>query len=107
MIDIPPNTPLITSIEHQCGRIEVTWNQSSTEAAEVPVTGFHPQIRRKDGDWRNCNIFPSNQSCLFKGLESETDYDIRVQAFNNKTTSDWTNEATTTGFIGKWKTLSM
>ena len=102
MTGVPLRAPLITSIEHQCEGIEVTWNQSSTDSGGGLVTGFHAQIKKINGDWRNCNIFLSDQSCLFKGLASETDYIIRVKAFNNKTTSDWTNEKTKTGFKGKW-----
>ena len=93
-IGVPTRAPLITGIEHRCGGIEVSWNQTSTACVEGPMTGVLATIRRSDGDWRNCNIFPSNQSCLLNGLESETDY-ICVQ-----TASDWTRRTTTTGLTG-------
>lgn len=61
------------------------------------MTGFHAQIRVKDGNWRNCTIFPTNQSCLFKELQSMTSYEIRIRALNEKGPGGWRTASTKTG----------
>ena len=67
------------------------------------MTGFHAQLRETGGDWRNCTNFLTNRSCLFKNLLSETEYDIRVQAVNQRGSSVWEMVAATTGVIGMFK----
>ena len=66
------------------------------------MTGFQSQLRKRGDDWRNCTNFLTNCSCLFKDLLSQTDYDIRVQAVNQKGSSNWTIETVTTGVIGRY-----
>ena len=97
-----PFKPLLKDIiEKQCGMFEVIWKPPLFDSGGGPVTGFQVQIKAKDENWRNCTMFPTNQSCLFKELMSETKYDIRVQALNEKGSSDWKKGSTKTGFIGK------
>ena len=64
------------------------------------MTSFLTQLRKRGHDWLNCTTFPTNQSCLFKYLQSDTDYDIRVQAANQKGWSDIANATITTGVTG-------
>ena len=66
------------------------------------MTGFLAQLRNRGHDWFNCTNFPTNQSCLFKYLLSDTDYDIRVQAVNQRGWSDMANGAITTDVIGRY-----
>ncbi|XP_078371996.1 uncharacterized protein LOC144655586 [Oculina patagonica] len=93
--------PLLTEVKtEQCGAFEVIWEPSTEDSGGGPVTGFHAQLRKRGDDWHHCTNFPTNRSCLFKDLLSETDYDIRIQAVNQKGSSNWTTETVTTGVIG-------
>ena len=64
------------------------------------MTGFLAQLRNRDHDWLNCTTIPTKQSCLFKYLLSDTDYDIRVQAANQKGWSDAANVTMKTEVTG-------
>ena len=101
MIGVPFKPLLIDVIENQCGEFNVTWGQSAKDSGGGSVTGFQVQMRRKHDDWRNCSAPLTNHSCLCKNIQSETKYDIRVQALNQKGASDWANRPTKSGFIGK------
>lgn len=93
---------MVNITELQCGQLKVApFEVASSEDDLIPAAGFHVELRKKGRIWRNCTIFPTNSSCLFEGLKSETEYETRVRGFNLEQTSDWTNETTTTGFIGR------
>ena len=64
------------------------------------MTSFLTQLRKRGHDWLNCTTFPTNQSCLFKDLLSDTIYDIRVQAANQKGWSDIANATIKTEVTG-------
>ena len=102
-VPFPPESVRIQ--ENQCGTFGVTWRPSSLDSGGGQLTGFQVQIRKESGDWRNCTTFPTNDSCLFKDLQSETVYDVRVQAYNQKGSSHWTSRSKETGEIGKYVTL--
>ncbi|XP_078372013.1 uncharacterized protein LOC144655597 [Oculina patagonica] len=96
-----PFKPKLTEVKRkQCGAFEVIWEPSTEDSFGGPVTGFQAQLRMRGDDWHHCTTFTTNRSCLFKDLLSETDYDIRVQAVNQKGSSDWAIETVTTGVIG-------
>lgn len=95
-----PFKPLLEIKKKQCGTLEVIWAPSTLDSGGGPVTGFLVQLRNKDHDWLNCTTFPTKQSCLFKYLLSDTDYDIRVQAVNQKGWSDMTNATIKTAVTG-------
>ena len=59
------------------------------------MTGFLVQMRNRDHDWLNCTTAPAKRSCLFKNLLGGTDYNICVQAVNQKGWSDITNKTIT------------
>ena len=102
-----PFKPSLTDVkEHQCGVFEVFWKPSPFESGGGPVTDFHVQLRNRDDEWRNCTNFVTNGSCLFNVLLSQTDhaYYIRIQAVNQKGSSDWRTETKTTVVIGRNKT---
>ena len=86
-----------------CGAFQVTWNPPSLDSGGGPLTGYQVQLklREENGGWRNCTAFLSNHSCLFTDLRSETEYDIRVRAFNQKGPGQWAYTLETTDFIGK------
>ncbi|KAJ7385105.1 hypothetical protein OS493_017473 [Desmophyllum pertusum] len=96
-----PFKPSLTDVkEHQCGVFEVFWKPSPFESGGGPVTDFHVQLRNRGDEWRNCTNFLTKESCLFNVLKSRTFYDIRVQAVNQKGSSDWKTVPRSTGVIG-------
>ncbi len=96
-----PFKPLLTKIERKnCGAYEIFWEPSAFASGGGPVTGYQAQLRKRGDDWRNCTNFPTNRNCLLKDLLSETVYEIRVQAVNQKGSSNWTNDAVRTVDIG-------
>ena len=97
-----PFPPELSDVEeNQCGKFVVTWRPPSLDSGGGPLTGLQVQISETNGDWRNCTTFLTNYSCLFKDMQSETEYDIRIKAFNQKGSGAWTTWSKMTGLIGK------
>ena len=69
------------------------------------LSRFRSAIKLGNGLTLNCTNFLPNNSCLFKDLQSETEYDIQVRAINQKGPGEWTVDTKKTGFIGKWTHL--
>jgi len=97
-----PFKPLLKNVvEKQCGEFVIIWRPPFEESGGGPVTDFRVQMRKRDEAWRNCSTFLTDHSCSFKDLLSETEYDFRVQAINQKGASDWTYGSAKTGLIGR------
>ena len=96
--------------QRQCGVFEVTWNPPSLDSGGGPLTGYQVQLstsRDRSGGWRNCTAFVSNHSCLFTDLRSETEYRIRIRAFNKKGPGQWAVISEKTDLIGKYYFLTL
>ena len=95
-------TPVVK--ERPCGVFEVTWNPPYSDSGGGPLTGYQVQLNTSgggSGGLRNCTAFFSNHSCLFTDLRSETEYQIRVRAFNKKGPGQWAYTSKKIGSIGK------
>ena len=87
-----------------CGVFEVTWNPPSIDSGGGPLTGYQVQLHTSgggNGGLRNCTALFSNHSCLFTDLRSETEYQIRVRAFNKKGPGQWAHTSKKMDLIGK------
>lgn len=102
---VPLQPKWIKVIEKQCGKFEVTWSPDTLDSGGGPPSAFQVQISDQTGQWVNCTNFLPNNSCLFKDLQSETEYDIQVRAINQKGPGEWKVDTKKTGFIGKWTHL--
>ena len=98
-VPLEPEPPGVK--KRSCGIFEVTWNTPSLDSGGGPLTGYQVQLREERGGWRNCTVFLSRHSCLFTDLRSETNYEIRVRAFNKKGPGQWGYTFETTDLIGK------
>ncbi|CAH3115182.1 unnamed protein product, partial [Porites lobata] len=86
-----------------CGVFEVTWNPPSSDSGGGPLTGYQVQLHTSgggNGGLRNCTALFSNHSCLFTDLRSETEYQIRVRAFNKKGPGQWAHTSKKMDLIG-------
>ena len=75
--------------------MEVSWGPSSFDSGGGLVTDFQVQMRKQDGNWRNCSNFLPNNTCLFHGLlidKNDARIDVRLRAANKKGFSEWTND---------------
>lgn len=104
VIGVPFKPFLTKGVEKlQCGAVKIFWEPSNVASGGGPATSFQAQLRKEgddDDDWRNCTT--ELWSCVFKDLLSDTDYDIRVKAINEKGSSNWTIESVTTSkLIGR------
>jgi FG-GAP-like repeat len=74
------------------GAVTLTWTDNSNEEQ-----GYHIQRAIKDsGEWRHLNAIPADATNYEDDSATceSVEYDYRIQAFDEYTTSDWSNTAT-------------
>ena len=98
---VPFQPKWIEIVEKQCGKFKVTWFPDTLDSGGGPTSGFQVRVREHTGQWFNCTNFLSNNSCLLKDLQSETEYDIQVRAINQKGPGEWAVKTKPTSLIGK------
>lgn len=99
-VPLQPEPPVIK--KRSCGAFEVYWKPPSLDSGGGPVTGYEVQLRQTRADWRSCTYVLGGHSCLFTDLRSETKYEIRVRALNQKGPGKWGYALKTTDLIGKF-----